>query len=114
PRAPGSWSHPERRSRFPAATQPQNCSNVLGCRRHKTSTMSLHTLSLRALLFLGLWHSGRRSLASAPELQEQPSKMGKYHAADMNCNLVVLVIIRSDLKGKSEFSGPVLHLVRQV
>ncbi|XP_030292625.1 prenylcysteine oxidase 1 [Sparus aurata] len=37
--------------------------------------MNPHTLSLRALLFLGLWHSGRRSLASAPELQEQPRKI---------------------------------------
>ncbi|XP_023279801.1 prenylcysteine oxidase 1 [Seriola lalandi dorsalis] len=39
------------------------------------STMSLRTLSLRALLFLGLWHTGRRSLASAPELQNQPKKI---------------------------------------
>lgn len=37
--------------------------------------MNPHTLSLRALLFLGLWQSGRRSLASAPELQEQPKKI---------------------------------------
>lgn len=37
--------------------------------------MNLHTMSLRALLFLGLWHSGRRSLASAPELQDQPKKI---------------------------------------
>ncbi|XP_005735352.1 prenylcysteine oxidase 1 [Pundamilia nyererei] len=37
--------------------------------------MRLQTLSLRALLFLGLWHTGRRSLASAPELQEQPKKI---------------------------------------
>lgn len=36
--------------------------------------MNVHTLSLRALLFLGLWHSGRRSLASAP-LQDQPKKI---------------------------------------
>lgn len=36
--------------------------------------MNPHTLSLRALLFLGLWQSGRRSLASAP-LQEQPKKI---------------------------------------
>lgn len=35
-------------------------------------TMSLQTLSLRTLLFLGLWHSGRRCLASAPELKAQP------------------------------------------
>lgn len=41
------------------------------------STMSLRTLSLRALLLLGLWHTGRRSLASAPELQSQPKKIGK-------------------------------------
>ncbi|KAM6902737.1 prenylcysteine oxidase 1 [Xenentodon cancila] len=39
------------------------------------STMSLHALSLRALLVLGLWHTGRRSLASAPELQDQPKKI---------------------------------------
>ncbi|KAG7223954.1 hypothetical protein INR49_015211 [Caranx melampygus] len=39
------------------------------------STMSLRTLSLRALLLLGLWHTGRRSLASAPELQNQPKKI---------------------------------------
>ncbi|XP_072227369.1 prenylcysteine oxidase 1 [Leuresthes tenuis] len=38
-------------------------------------TMSLRTLSLRALLLLGLWHTGRRSLASAPELNEQPKKI---------------------------------------
>ncbi|XP_030598806.1 prenylcysteine oxidase 1 [Archocentrus centrarchus] len=38
-------------------------------------TMRLQTLSLRTLLFLGLWHTGRRSLASAPELQEQPKKI---------------------------------------
>ncbi|XP_035524373.1 prenylcysteine oxidase 1 [Morone saxatilis] len=38
-------------------------------------TMNPQTLSLRALLFLGLWHSGRRSLASAPELQDQPKKI---------------------------------------
>ncbi|XP_029941017.1 prenylcysteine oxidase 1 [Salarias fasciatus] len=37
--------------------------------------MNPHTLSLRALLLLGLWHSGRRSLASAPELQDQPKKI---------------------------------------
>lgn len=37
--------------------------------------MNLHTLSVRALLFLGLWHTGRRSLASAPELQAQPRKI---------------------------------------
>lgn len=37
--------------------------------------MNAHTMSLRALLFLGLWHSGRRSLASAPELQDQPRKI---------------------------------------
>lgn len=37
--------------------------------------MALHTLSLRALLVLGLWHTGRRSLASAPELQNQPKKI---------------------------------------
>ncbi|XP_041825579.1 prenylcysteine oxidase 1 [Melanotaenia boesemani] len=37
--------------------------------------MSLRTLSLRALLLLGLWHTGRRGLASAPELQEQPKKI---------------------------------------
>ncbi|TWW66015.1 prenylcysteine oxidase 1 [Takifugu flavidus] len=38
-------------------------------------TMNVHSLSLRTLLFLGLWHSGRRSLASAPELQNQPKKI---------------------------------------
>ncbi|KAF6725893.1 Prenylcysteine oxidase [Oryzias melastigma] len=37
--------------------------------------MRLHTLSVRALLFLGLWQTGRRSLASAPELKEQPKKI---------------------------------------
>lgn len=37
--------------------------------------MNPHTLSLRALLFLGLWHTGRRSLASAPELQDPPKKI---------------------------------------
>lgn len=37
--------------------------------------MNPQTLSLRALLFLGLFHTGRRSLASAPGLQEQPKKI---------------------------------------
>lgn len=37
--------------------------------------MNLHTLSLRALLFLGLWHTGKRSLASAPQLGDQPRKI---------------------------------------
>lgn len=37
--------------------------------------MSLRSLSLRALLVLGLWQTGRRSLASAPELKEQPKKI---------------------------------------
>lgn len=37
--------------------------------------MQLQSLSLRALLFLGLWHSGRRSLASAPQLQDQPKRI---------------------------------------
>ncbi|KAM6901419.1 prenylcysteine oxidase 1 isoform 1-T2 [Lycodopsis pacificus] len=37
--------------------------------------MNPRTLSLRALLFLGLWHAGRRTLASAPELQAQPKKI---------------------------------------
>ncbi|XP_034565740.1 prenylcysteine oxidase 1 [Notolabrus celidotus] len=37
--------------------------------------MNPQTLSLRALLFLGLWHSGRRSLASAPDLQAPPKKI---------------------------------------
>lgn len=38
--------------------------------------MNPRTLSLRALLFLGLWHTGRRSLASSPpELQDQPKKI---------------------------------------
>lgn len=38
--------------------------------------MNPRTLPLRALLFLGLWHTGRRSLASAPpELQDQPKKI---------------------------------------
>lgn len=40
------------------------------------AVMRLHTLSVRALLFLGLWQTGRRSLASAPELKEQPKKIG--------------------------------------
>ncbi|XP_071322720.1 prenylcysteine oxidase 1 [Trachinotus anak] len=39
------------------------------------SAMSLQTLSLRALLLLGLWHTGRRSLASAAELHDQPKKI---------------------------------------
>ncbi|CAK6959391.1 prenylcysteine oxidase 1 [Scomber scombrus] len=38
-------------------------------------TMSLQNLSLRALLLLGLWHTGRRSLASAAGLQDQPKKI---------------------------------------
>ncbi|XP_056288191.1 prenylcysteine oxidase 1 [Pseudoliparis swirei] len=37
--------------------------------------MNPRTLPLRALLFLGLWHTGRRSLASAPGLQEQPKRI---------------------------------------
>lgn len=37
--------------------------------------MNPQTLSLRAVLFLGLFHTGRRSLASAPELLEQPKKI---------------------------------------
>uniref|UniRef100_A0A3P8SK77 Prenylcysteine oxidase 1 n=1 Tax=Amphiprion percula TaxID=161767 RepID=A0A3P8SK77_AMPPE len=37
--------------------------------------MNLQTLSLRTLLVLGLWQSGRRSLASAPELKDQPKKI---------------------------------------
>ncbi|KAM9306720.1 prenylcysteine oxidase 1 [Pholidichthys leucotaenia] len=37
--------------------------------------MRLPTLSLRVLLFLGLCHSGRRSLASAPELLDPPRKI---------------------------------------
>lgn len=37
--------------------------------------MNPRTLSLRALLFLGLWHTGRRSLASEPGLQAQPKKI---------------------------------------
>ncbi|XP_074547174.1 prenylcysteine oxidase 1 [Halichoeres trimaculatus] len=37
--------------------------------------MNPHTLSLRALLFLGLWHTGRRSFASAPGLQDPPKKI---------------------------------------
>lgn len=39
-------------------------------------TMNLCSLSLRTFLFLGLWHTGRRSLASAPQLQNQPKKIG--------------------------------------
>ncbi|XP_034047771.1 prenylcysteine oxidase 1 [Thalassophryne amazonica] len=39
------------------------------------STMILRVLSLRTLLFLGLWHTGKRSLASAPEIQDQPRKI---------------------------------------
>ncbi|XP_062290821.1 prenylcysteine oxidase 1 [Scomber scombrus] len=38
-------------------------------------TMSLQNMSLRALLLLGLWHTGRRSLASAAGLQDQPKKI---------------------------------------
>lgn len=41
------------------------------------AVMRLHTLSLRALLLLGFWQTGRRSLASVPELKEQPKKIGK-------------------------------------
>ncbi|TKS84542.1 Prenylcysteine oxidase [Collichthys lucidus] len=37
--------------------------------------MNARTLPLRALLFLGLWQTGRRSLASAPELQNQPKNI---------------------------------------
>ncbi|XP_007567285.1 prenylcysteine oxidase 1 [Poecilia formosa] len=37
--------------------------------------MTLRTFSLRTLLFLGLWQSGKRSLASAPEQLEQPKKI---------------------------------------
>lgn len=37
----------------------------------------MHSLSVRALLLLGLWHTGKRSLASAPELQAQPRKIGE-------------------------------------
>ncbi|XP_029371882.1 prenylcysteine oxidase 1 [Echeneis naucrates] len=37
--------------------------------------MSPQSLSLRALLFLGLWHTGRRGLSSASELQHQPKKI---------------------------------------
>ncbi|XP_033978669.1 prenylcysteine oxidase 1 [Trematomus bernacchii] len=37
--------------------------------------MNPQTLSLRALLFLGLWQTGRRCLASAPELKIQPQKI---------------------------------------
>ncbi|XP_029301183.1 prenylcysteine oxidase 1 [Cottoperca gobio] len=37
--------------------------------------MNPRTLSLRALLFLGLWQTGRRSLASAPELRDNPQRI---------------------------------------
>ncbi|XP_026152873.1 prenylcysteine oxidase 1 [Mastacembelus armatus] len=37
--------------------------------------MHMQTLPLRALLVLGLWHTGRRGLASAPEVQDQPKKI---------------------------------------
>lgn len=37
--------------------------------------MQLHSLSLRALLFLSVWHSARRSLASTPQLGDQPKKI---------------------------------------
>lgn len=37
--------------------------------------MNPRVLSLRTLLLLGLWHTGRRSLASAPELQLPPKKI---------------------------------------
>ncbi|XP_071769641.1 prenylcysteine oxidase 1 [Centroberyx gerrardi] len=37
--------------------------------------MSVKTLSLRALLFLGICQTGRRSLASAPELRDQPKRI---------------------------------------
>lgn len=37
--------------------------------------MNPRTLSLRALLFLGLWQTGRRSLASAPGLRDPPKKI---------------------------------------
>lgn len=39
--------------------------------------MSLGVVSLRALLFLELLHTGRRSLVSSAQLQEQPKKIGK-------------------------------------
>uniref|UniRef100_A0A3P9ISN7 Prenylcysteine oxidase 1 n=1 Tax=Oryzias latipes TaxID=8090 RepID=A0A3P9ISN7_ORYLA len=39
------------------------------------AVMRLHTLSLRALLLLGFWQTGRRSLASVPEIKEQPKKI---------------------------------------
>ena len=39
--------------------------------------MNLRALHLKALLFLGLWHAGRRSLASSPQLQDQPKKIGE-------------------------------------
>ncbi|KAK5919987.1 hypothetical protein CgunFtcFv8_023832 [Champsocephalus gunnari] len=38
--------------------------------------MHPQTPSLRVLLFLGLWQTGRRCLASAPELEIQPQKIG--------------------------------------
>ncbi|XP_028318711.1 prenylcysteine oxidase 1 [Gouania willdenowi] len=37
--------------------------------------MTVHILSLRALLLLGLYHTGRRSLASAADLQDPPKKI---------------------------------------
>ncbi|KAL6096983.1 pcyox1 [Pungitius sinensis] len=37
--------------------------------------MNPRALSLRALLVLGLWHTGRRCVASAQELQVQPNKI---------------------------------------
>ncbi|XP_029024809.1 prenylcysteine oxidase 1 [Betta splendens] len=37
--------------------------------------MQLPVLTLRSLLVLGLWNSGRRSLASAPELRHPPQKI---------------------------------------
>ncbi|XP_066507463.1 prenylcysteine oxidase 1 [Hoplias malabaricus] len=37
--------------------------------------MSVRNLSVRALLFLGIFQVGRRGLASAPELKEQPKKI---------------------------------------
>lgn len=78
--------------------------------------MNPQTLSLRALLFLGLWQTGRRSLASAPELQDQPRKIGKLVPESMSTHKhmswsvqapeVALMFLRQTFSG-----GAVLYCV---
>ena len=61
------------------------------------STMSIRTLSLRTLLFLGLCQTGRRSLASTPELRDQPKKIGKPvpvdHSPHPKTYIIVVLLI---------------------